>query len=102
MRRTASLTPRGVVSRFGSDTPAPAQATRAAFSAMSPATGHATTGAPDASARTTVPCPAWHTTAAQRGIVREYDTQSTSRAFAGTRTGPGGGRLFVDASTRTS
>src|SRR5205085_2781110 len=83
------------------DTPTPAHATRDAFSAMSPPAGHATTGTPAASARTSVPCPAWQTTAAQRGIVREYDTQSTSRAFAGTLTGPGGGRPLVVASTRT-
>ena len=68
---------------------------------MSPAAGHPTTGTPLASARTTVPCPAWHTTAAHCGIVRAYDTQSTSRAFEGTRTGPGSGRRFVEASTLT-
>jgi hypothetical protein len=37
---------------------------------MSPATGQPTTGVPLASARATVPWPAWQTTAAQRGIVR--------------------------------
>jgi hypothetical protein len=57
------------VKRRGSDTPAPAHRTRAAFSAMSPACGQATTGTPQASARATVPWPAWQITAAQRGMV---------------------------------
>ena len=56
---------------------------RAAFSAMSPACGHATTGTPLASDRATVPWPAWQTTASHSGIVRAYETQSTSLAFAG-------------------
>ena len=40
-------------------------------SLMSPADGTATTTQPDASARTTVPWPPWHTTTSHRGIVRE-------------------------------
>ena len=51
--------------------PTPAQSARAAFSAMSPAWGTASTGAPLASARTIVPWPAWQITSAQPGIVRE-------------------------------
>jgi hypothetical protein len=48
-----------------------------------------------------VPWPAWQTTAAQSGIVREYDSQSTTRALGGTRAGSGmPGRLVV-AITRT-
>ena len=88
----ASRIPRAVTSRRGSDTPAPAQATRAAFSAMSPAAGRPRPARPLASARTSVPCPAWQTTASHNGIVRAYDTHSTSRAFGGTSSGRGGGR----------
>jgi hypothetical protein len=68
---------------------------------MSPAAGHATTGAPLASARASVPCPAWQTTASHSGIVRAYDTHSTMRAFSGTSIGRGGGRRLCVASTRT-
>jgi hypothetical protein len=85
----------------GRATPAPAQETRDAFSFMSPAAGHATTGTPHASARTSVPWPAWSTTAEQSGIVCAYESQSTSRAFAGTSIGTVGSRRFVVASTRT-
>jgi hypothetical protein len=56
--------------RRGRRTPAPAQATRAAFSFMSPATGQAMTGQPLERARTSVPWPAWQTTASQSGMVR--------------------------------
>ncbi|HYH58195.1 MAG TPA: hypothetical protein VD790_03085 [Thermoleophilaceae bacterium] len=88
--------------RRGSDTPAPDHTTRAAFSAMSPAAGQATSGTPLASARTTVPCPAWHTTAAQCGSVRAYESQSTTRAFGGVgRPTTGSPRRFVVAITRT-
>src|SRR5205085_387395 len=69
---------------------------------MSPPAGHATSGTPEDSARATVPWPAWHTTASQSGIVREYDSQSTSLAFGGTRRGPRSlPRRFVLANTRT-
>jgi hypothetical protein len=56
--------------RRGSRKPAPAQATRAAFSFMSPAMGQATTAQPLESARASVPWPAWQTTTSQDGIVR--------------------------------
>jgi hypothetical protein len=37
---------------------------------MSPAAGQQTIAHPALSARTTVPCPAWQTTASHAGIVR--------------------------------
>jgi hypothetical protein len=58
------------MNRRGTRTPAPAHETRAAFSFMSPIAGQATTAQPEASARTSVPCPAWQTTTSQKGIVR--------------------------------
>jgi hypothetical protein len=59
------------MNRRGTRTPAPAHETRAAFSFMSPIAGQATTAQPEASARTSVPWPAWQTTTSQKGIVRE-------------------------------
>ncbi len=59
------------MNRCGTRTPAPAQATRAAFSFMSPTAGQATTAQPAERARTSVPWPAWQTTTSQSGIVRE-------------------------------
>ena len=68
-RSAARRSGRGRHRRRGRRTPTPAQSSRAAFSFMSPAAGQATTAQPLASARTTVPCPPWHTTTSQRGIV---------------------------------
>ena len=69
---------------------------------MSPTAGQQSTGAPAASARATVPCPPWHTTSAACGITCEYDSQSTTTAFAGASgSGPPGSRRFVVATTRT-
>ena len=48
---------RAEISRHGSISPAPDQATRAPFSAMSPTAGQQISGAPAASARATVPWP---------------------------------------------
>jgi hypothetical protein len=70
-RSTANRNTRGVINRRGTRTPAPAQSNRAAFSFMSPTAGQATTAQPEASARTSVPCPAWQTTTSQWGMVRE-------------------------------
>ena len=60
--RTAhrSVAPRR--SRPGTVRPHPAQATRWAFSAMSPTDGEITSGTPAPSARATVPWPPWQTT----------------------------------------
>ena len=49
---------------------------------MSPACGDASTAAPEASARASVPWPAWQITSAQPGIVRAYEIHSTSRVLA--------------------
>ena len=72
-RRAAAAPPAARPGACGSGAaatrPGRPSARRAAFSAMSPACGQATTGTPQASARATVPWPAWQTTAAQRGIV---------------------------------
>src|SRR5438067_1677188 len=57
-RRAASRSVTGLSSRQGSLMPTLAQSARAAFSAMSPEWGTATTGHPEASARTSVPWPA--------------------------------------------
>ena len=97
-RRTRRAGPRAATtpapsSRHGSRTPTPAQSARAAFSAMSPTCGTASTGQPQASARAIVPWPAWQTRARTRHL-REYETQSTSAAFAGTRPADGNGRRF--------
>jgi len=70
-RSTARRITRGVRKRRGTRTPAPAQATRAAFSFMSPAAGAATTAQPEESARTSVPWPPWQMTSSHCGMVRE-------------------------------
>ena len=57
-RRTARRSAAGARSRHGRRTPTPAQSARAAFSAMSPTWGTASTGHPQASARAIVPWPA--------------------------------------------
>src|SRR4051794_3292165 len=100
-RPTASAIGRGRASRRGSRTPAPAQSTRADVSFMSPAAGTHTGTQPPRSASATVPCPAWQTTASQRGIVRPYGIQSTSVALAGTPPGRSSARRSVLATTRT-
>ena len=82
-------------------TPTPAQSTRAAFSFMSPPAGHATTAQPAASARTSVPWPAWSTTTSHSGIVFEYDSHGTSTALSGTVIGSFGSRPLYVAITRT-
>ena len=82
-RRTARRTPHGVQKRGASRTPTPAQSTRAALSAMSPAAGQTSTGTPHASARASVPCPPWVTTRSHSGIVSAYDIHGTSTALAG-------------------
>ena len=67
---------------------------------MSPQSGTASTGQPQARARAIVPWPAWQITAAHAGIVLEYDTHSTRRVLAGTSTGSPTGRRFQVARTR--
>ena len=66
-RSTARRSGRGETKRRGRRTPAPAQSRRAAFSFMSPTCGHATTAQPHASARASVPWPAWQMTSVARG-----------------------------------
>jgi hypothetical protein len=100
-RRSASRMPAGEDSRLGTDRPAPAHATRAAFSAMSPPAGEQMTGTPALRACATVPCPPWLMAAAHSGMVRAYEGQSTIRALDGTRTSGASGRPFVAARTRT-
>ncbi len=91
-RRTANCSVRAPSQRGGIRTPTPAQSTRAAFSFMSPPAGHATTAQPAASARTSVPWPAWSTTTSHSGIVFAYDSHGTSTALSGTGIARSGSR----------
>ena len=56
-RLVAKRIARGESSRLGTDRPAPDQATRAAFSPMSPTDGQTSNGVPTDSDFATVPCP---------------------------------------------
>ena len=70
-RIVASRIARRDSNRRGTDNPAPDQATRAAFSPMSPTEGQTSNGAPAASALATVPCPPWQITTSAAGITWE-------------------------------
>ena len=69
-RSTARRSGRGAHSRRGTRTPTPAQSIARGVLVHVAGGGHATTAQPLASARTSVPWPAWQTTTSQRGIVR--------------------------------
>ena len=101
IRRLATRSGPVAKSRHGSIRPAPAQATRAAFSAMSPTCGQHSTGTPAANARATVPCPPWQITREACGITCEYESQSTTTAFPGAAGTGAGSSRFVVATTRT-
>jgi hypothetical protein len=70
-RFVASRIDRGDISRRGTDNPAPDQATRAAFSPMSPTEGQTSNGVPAATDLATVPCPPWQITTSATGIACE-------------------------------
>ena len=67
-RRAAQRSGAGRQSRHGTESPAPAQATRIAVSLMSPVIGLIRTGVPAPRARATVPWPPWEMTSEAAGI----------------------------------